>query len=89
MTRKRTALTPDEPLRLAGHRRPVTRREFLAQGFIRGLGLLAAPSVFSLFANPHAARASLSPDLEALKDVSYQKLCQYYQIVMGVPPKMW
>jgi len=67
MTRKRTALTPDEPLRLAGHRRPVTRREFLAQGFIRGLGLLAAPSVFSLFANPRAARASLSPDLEALK----------------------
>jgi hypothetical protein len=67
MSRKHPALRPDEPLRLASHRRPVTRREFLAQGFIRGLGLLAAPSVFSLFANPRAAWASLSTDLDALK----------------------
>lgn len=67
MSRKHRALTPDEPLLHTSHRRPVTRRDFLAQGFIRGLGLLASPSVFSLFANPRAAYASLSADLTVLK----------------------
>jgi hypothetical protein len=67
MSKRNAALTPDEPLRHAAHRRPVTRREFLAQGLIRGLGVLAAPSLFSLFANPRAAWASLAPDIAALK----------------------
>ena len=67
MSRKYRALTPGEPLRHSAHHRPVTRREFLAQGFVRGLGILAAPTLFSLFANPRAARAALAPDIEALK----------------------
>ena len=45
----------------------VTRRDFIAQGFGSGLATVLAPTVFSLFANPRAATAALSPDLEALK----------------------
>jgi len=45
----------------------MTRREFISQGFLGGLGLVTAPSLFSLFANPRAAHAALSSDLETLK----------------------
>jgi len=61
-------LALDEPIRHAeAHKRPVTRRDFLAQGFAAGLGTVVAPTVFGLFANPRAAMAALSPDLEALR----------------------
>jgi hypothetical protein len=65
--RRSRALRPDAPLRHADHRRPVTRRDFLAQGFISGAATVVAPTVFGLFADPRAAHAALSPDLEALK----------------------
>jgi len=45
----------------------MTRREFISQGFRAGLGIVTAPTLFSLFANPRAAQAALSADLEALK----------------------
>jgi hypothetical protein len=58
----------DEPIRHDGtHKRPVTRRDFIAQGLTAGLGTVVAPTIFSLFANPRAAMAALSPDLEALR----------------------
>ena len=58
----------DEPIRHeATHKRPVTRRDFLAQGFATGLGTVVAPTVFGLFANPRQAMAALSPDLQALR----------------------
>jgi hypothetical protein len=61
-------LALDEPIRHeASHRRPVTRRDFLAQGFAAGLGTVVAPTVFGLFASPREAMAALSPDLEALR----------------------
>ncbi len=61
-------LALDEPIRHElAHKRPVTRRDFIAQGFTAGLGTVVAPTIFSLFANPRAAMAALSPDLEALK----------------------
>ena len=57
-----------EPIRHAdAHKRPVTRRDFLAQGFLAGSATVVAPSLFSLFANPGKAMADLSPDLQALK----------------------
>jgi hypothetical protein len=66
-TQPRT-LRPDEPIRHEGaHKRPVTRRDFLAQGFAAGVGTVIAPTVFGLFANPREAAAALSPDLEALR----------------------
>jgi hypothetical protein len=58
----------NEPIRHDGvHKRPVSRRDFIAQGLTAGLGTVIAPTVFGLFANPRAAMAALSPDLEALK----------------------
>ncbi len=62
------ALALDEPIRHQdAHKRPVTRRDFLSQGFGTGLATIAAPGIFSLFANPRSAMAALSPDIEALK----------------------
>jgi hypothetical protein len=58
----------DEPIRHRdAHKRPLTRRDFMAQGFLSGAATVIAPTVFGLFAHPRAARAALSPDLEALR----------------------
>jgi len=64
---RRGALHPDAPVPQPDHPRPVTRRQFVSQGFVAGAASVFAPTVFSLFANPRAAYAALSPDLEALK----------------------
>lgn len=45
------------PLRHPDHRRPVTRREFLGQGFMTGSAMVAMPTVFSLIAQVKAAQA--------------------------------
>ncbi len=58
----------DAPMYHPDHPRPVTRREFLSQGFITGAGMLMGTTIWSLFANPRAARAALSPDLELLRN---------------------
>ena len=47
------------PFRHENHRRPRTRREFLAQGLISGLGFVVGPSLFSLLAAPRSARAQM------------------------------
>ena len=66
--RRKQALGLNDPLRHADHPRPVTRREFLGQGFVTGSIALAGASAFSLFANPRAAYAALAPDIEVLKN---------------------
>jgi hypothetical protein len=66
MKRYRKALHPNAPLLHPDHPRPVTRRDFLRQGFISGAGMVMGASVFSLFANPRAAYAALSGDLTTL-----------------------
>lgn len=55
------------PLKHPDHARPKTRREFVSQGFMAGTASVFGSSIFSLFANPNAAHAALSSDLEALK----------------------
>ncbi len=67
MHKKPKHLAPDAPLLYPDHPRPVSRRDFIRQGLLSGLGALTTPSLFGLFANPGAARAALSPDLAALK----------------------
>jgi hypothetical protein len=58
----------DEPiLHRDSHKRPVSRRDFVAQGFQTGGVAVAGASVLGLFSNPRAALAALSPDLQALK----------------------
>jgi hypothetical protein len=66
--RRKRALGLNEPLRHPDHPRPVTRREFLAQGFITGSIAFAGASAFTLFADPRKAYAALSPDIAALKN---------------------
>ena len=64
--RRKQALGLNDPLRHSDHPRPVTRREFLGQGFVTGSIALAGASAFSLFADPRAAYASLAPDIDLL-----------------------
>lgn len=68
MAKKQTPLPPDAPLRHPDHKRPVTRRDFLAQGLVAGAGVVLAPTLLSfLLSNPRVARAALSGDLAGLK----------------------
>lgn len=57
----------DAPLLLDDHARPVSRREFISRGFLRGAAMVTAPTVFSLFGNPREAQAALSSDIAALR----------------------
>src|SRR5262245_46199636 len=63
-SRKQRALKLDEPLKHESHKRPTTRRDFLAQGFVTGGATLIAPSLLGSLMNPQVASA-LSPDISA------------------------
>ena len=65
MAKRKQPLHPDAPLRHRDHARPVTRRDFLAQGFLSGMGMTLGGSALSLLASSQAS-ATLSPDLIAL-----------------------
>jgi len=45
------------PMLHEGHRRPVTRRDFLAQGFLTGVATIASPSLFGLLSGDAKAQA--------------------------------
>ncbi|HEB94483.1 MAG TPA: general secretion pathway protein GspF [Gammaproteobacteria bacterium] len=66
MAKRRQPLHPDAPLYHADHPRPVTRRDFLRQGFISGSGMVAGGALLSLLGNPRLAQATLSADLLAM-----------------------
>ncbi|MDJ0834164.1 MAG: general secretion pathway protein GspF [Gammaproteobacteria bacterium] len=63
---KQRALPVDAPLFHPDHSRPVSRRDFIRQGFIGGSATMLSGGVFSLFANPNQAHAALSSDLASL-----------------------
>ncbi|MEC8232408.1 MAG: hypothetical protein VX061_13295, partial [Pseudomonadota bacterium] len=65
--RPKQAASADAPLYHLDHGRPMSRREFIAQGFCTGAATVMGGSVMSLFTNPKMAHATLSADLEALK----------------------
>lgn len=50
--------TDQLPFRHENHKRPVTRREFLAQGFIGGMGLAVGTSLLGVFGNSQEALAA-------------------------------
>ncbi len=56
----------NEPLRHPDHKRPVSRRDFLAQGFMTGAASVMAPTLLGALLNPRRALA-LSADINALK----------------------
>jgi hypothetical protein len=62
MAKRKQPLHPDAPLRHRDHARPVTRRDFLAQSFVSGMGMTMGGSVLSLLASSRAG-AALSPDI--------------------------
>jgi hypothetical protein len=66
MAKKSKIRNWDAPQRHADHRRPVTRREFVAQGFLSGSAFALGGGVLSLFSNPREAQAALSGDLTPL-----------------------
>ncbi|HEX5046684.1 MAG TPA: hypothetical protein VFX89_06145 [Gammaproteobacteria bacterium] len=63
---KRKLRHPDAPQRHESHRRPMTRRELIGQGFLQGGAMVLGGGLLSLFANPRSARAALANDLEPL-----------------------
>lgn len=65
--KKIRTLHPDEPLLHDDHPRPVTRRDFLRQGFISGTGAVIAPSMLSMLVASAPAEAQLSEDMDLLK----------------------
>ncbi len=65
MTMKRDKGNWDLPLLHADHPRPVTRRQFLSQGFLSGAAFTVGGIAPLL--NPRNAYADLSPDLDALR----------------------
>ncbi|HEU4603372.1 MAG TPA: hypothetical protein VFS24_15470 [Steroidobacteraceae bacterium] len=69
---KRKPLGLNEPLRHESHKRPVTRRDFLAQGFTTGAATVLVPSLLASLLKPGTAGAvpatSLSADIQRLKD---------------------
>ncbi len=76
MARSNKPLHPDAPLRHPDHRRPRSRRDFLAQGLGFGMGAVLSSPLLSMMSSPAAARACntlsdpscLSGDIQALRD---------------------
>jgi len=66
MAKKRNARHWDEPQYHADHPRPVTRRQFVAQGFMTGAAYTTGAGILSMFSNPREAAAALSDDLSPL-----------------------
>jgi hypothetical protein len=64
-SRKRRSIGLDEPLKHSVHKRPVTRRDFLAQGFTTGAATVMAPAVLGALLHSRKAQA-LSPDIDDL-----------------------
>ena len=60
MARRPRFFGPDEALRHPDHRRPVTRRELISQGFRAGGATLLGTSLFGLLGNRAQA---ISPNL--------------------------
>jgi hypothetical protein len=57
----------DEPIRHENHKAPVTRRDFISQGFMTGPAVVAMPTLLTLLVRSEIAKGNpLSPDLEAL-----------------------
>jgi hypothetical protein len=72
MAKNKQPLHPDAPLLLNDHRRPMTRRELIAQSFKVGGASLVTGSMFGFFANSTSAQQSedlLSEDLKIARSL--------------------
>lgn len=57
MAKKYKSLHPDEPLKHPDHPRPVTRRDFIRQGFMTGGAMVTGNALLNLFLHPEQAHA--------------------------------
>ena len=67
MARKRNPRDFDAPQLHGDHPRPVTRRQFVAQGFMSGAAYTAGSGMLGMLSAPRNARAALSRDIDDLK----------------------
>ncbi len=65
--KKNQYIPPDAPLIYEDHGRPMSRRQFVRQGFMTGSATVLTGGIFGMFANPNAAMAAIAPDLQALQ----------------------
>jgi hypothetical protein len=62
------ALTLNEPIKhQEAHKRPVSRRDFISQGFLTGPAVLAGPSALLALLGRSGKAHGLSPDLQAMQ----------------------
>jgi hypothetical protein len=61
----------------------VTRRDFLAQGFLTGSATVVAPAILGALLNPRQARADLQPDMRFLADSA--AICNIQQGAGKIP----
>lgn len=61
-SQRKRALGLDEPLKHGSHKKPVTRRDFLAQGFTTGAATVAVPAALSMLTS-RQAKAALDTNL--------------------------
>ncbi len=66
-SRRKRALALNEPIKHESHKRPVTRRDFLAQGFLTGAATVLAPAGIAAMLKPGSARAALASDIVNMK----------------------
>ncbi len=64
--KKNQTTHPDSPLLHEDHGRPLSRRQFIRQGFAAGGATLLTGSVLNLLVGSREARAAVAPDLDAL-----------------------
>ncbi|HKU13343.1 MAG TPA: hypothetical protein VJQ52_03055 [Steroidobacteraceae bacterium] len=87
-SRKKRPLGLDEPLKHGSHKKPVTRRDFLAQGFLTGAATVVAPAILGAMLNPRSARAqqaaTLSDDMRFLAD-PVNDICNIQQGAGRIP----
>ncbi len=71
-SRRKRTYGLDEPLRHEDHKKPVTRRDFLAQGFLTGAATIVAPTMLAALLKSGRAGAAptttLTPDILSLKE---------------------
>ena len=82
-SRKKRPLGLDEPLKHGSHKRPVTRRDFLAQGFMTGAATVVAPAILGAVLGSRKAHAALGPDLQFLADSA--TICNIQQGAGKIP----
>ncbi|HEY5757062.1 MAG TPA: hypothetical protein VIU34_14615 [Steroidobacter sp.] len=63
-SQRKRALGLNEPLKHGSHKKPVTRRDFLAQGFTTGAATVVVPAAMSMMASRRASAATPQEKLD-------------------------